>query len=67
MTERPTVTTLVSRPWYSRWDALGNEIGDVRWFRVGIRRWYVEAGKWGIVVRFGSVHLSLHFDQSEDD
>lgn len=57
----------VSRPWYSRMDAYGNEIADVHWWRVGSRRWYVEAGKWGIVARFGVIHFALHFDPAEED
>ena len=57
----------VSRPWYSRMDAYGNEIANVRWLRVGRRRWYVEAGKWGVVARFGVIHFALHFDPAEED
>jgi hypothetical protein len=60
------MSQLVSREWYSINGPDGYE-HDVRWLRVGRGRWWAEIGKWGIAVRLGPVHLTLHFDPREDD
>jgi hypothetical protein len=57
---------LVSRPWYCRYDDDGIE-HDVHWFRAGLRRLYVEVGKWGIDARLGPARLSVFLDHSDDD
>lgn len=59
--------SILSRPWYSQQDYLGNEVRDVRWVRVGRGRWYVEVGKWGINAQAGTVSLALHFNAPEVD
>lgn len=52
---------------YSVQDANGNEIGNVRWLKIGRGKWFAEAGKWGIAARFGAIHFSLHFDRAEEE
>jgi len=59
--------SVISRPWYARYDQYGNELADVRWLRVGRKRWYIETGKWGVVARFGSIHFTTHYDPAEEE
>lgn len=61
------MSQLVSRPWYCVTDSNGNEIGDVRWLRIGRGQWYIEVGKWGVAARFGAIRFGLYFDQGEED
>ncbi len=61
------MSTLVSRPWYSKTDALGNETGDVRWLRLGRGSWWVEFGKWGVNAHLGKLYVSLHVGDYWDD
>ena len=57
---------LVSRQWYCEVDADGHE-RDVRWLRVGLGRWYVEAGRWGLAGRLGPFWFVANLDPSREE